>query len=102
MGVAADGLKAELAIYNLIPGCAANIESESGQAVFSGIGFESRNVRAINPASTGLVGRCDAQRSPVFMLPDLKGGEHFSLFLLGDAHSPILTGALNQVMPAGQ
>ncbi|WP_322996994.1 hypothetical protein [Castellaniella sp.] len=101
-GVAADGLKAELAVYNLIPGCTAQIALESGQSVFTDIDFESRNVRAINPVSTGLVGRCDAQKSSVFMLQNLKSGDHFSLFLIGNSHAPILIGALNQIMPTSQ
>ncbi|MFT0533494.1 hypothetical protein ACMHYJ_11810 [Castellaniella hirudinis] len=101
-GVAADGLKAELAIYNLIPGCTAEISLESGQAVFTDVAFQGRQARAINPIRTGLTGACGAEQSPVFILPELKGGDHFSLFLLGDSHSPILAGALNQVMPSGQ
>ncbi|WP_323016317.1 alginate O-acetyltransferase AlgF [Castellaniella sp.] len=98
--VAADGLKAELAVYNLVPACsAASIALNGGQQVFSDVVFGGRKARAINPIKAGLIGGCAESHSPVFDLPELKGGDHFSLFLLGNPTSPVLTGALNKLMP---
>ncbi|VVE27363.1 cell morphology protein [Pandoraea capi] len=96
---AADGLKAELAAYNLVPGCTAKIGVANGPTVFPGIADGARVARAINPVSASLVGECAGHASVALALPPLKGGDRYSLFLVGTAESPALVGATNRTQP---
>ncbi|WP_168162885.1 MULTISPECIES: alginate O-acetyltransferase AlgF [Pandoraea] len=94
-----DGLKAELAIYNLVPGCTAKIGVANGPTVFPNVADGTRAARAINPVSASLVGECAGHASVPLALPPLKGGDRYSLFLVGTAQSPVLVGATNRVLP---
>jgi len=96
---AADGLKAELAVYNLVPGCSAKVGVANGPTVFQSVPDGARAVRAINPVSASLAGDCAGHVSAPFALPSLKAGDRFSLFLVGTAEAPVLTGAVNRTEP---
>lgn len=93
---AADGLKAELAVYNLVPGCTAKVGVAGGPTVFPAVADGARAARAINPVSASLVGECAGHASAPLALPPLKGGDRYSLFLVGTAQAPVLVGATNR------
>lgn len=96
---AADGMKAELSAYNLVPSCAAAIRVTGGPAVFGSLASGARAARAINPVSASLDGACGAHVSAPQALPALKAGDRYSLFLVGTAQSPALVGMLNRTEP---
>ncbi|WP_174997394.1 alginate O-acetyltransferase AlgF [Pandoraea iniqua] len=96
---AADGLKAELAVYNLVPGCTAKVGVAGGPTVFPAVADGARAARAINPVSASLVGECAGHTSAPLALPPLKGGDRYSLFLVGTAQAPVLVGATNRTEP---
>lgn len=98
-GEAADGLKAELAVYNLVPACAASVSIANGPTVFSEVAENTRAARSINPVSAELVGACADKLSAPFHLPMLKAGDRYSLFLVGTAASPVLIGQENRTEP---
>ncbi|MFM0247331.1 Alginate O-acetyl transferase AlgF [Burkholderia sp. GAS332] len=94
-----DGLKAELRFYNLATGCSGNLAIADGPNVFSSIGAGEMRMRAINPVQAKLVGACGAAQSGTLALPPLKAGDHYSVFLVGDAAHPQLLGRIDQVAP---
>lgn len=99
-GAAADGLKAELAAYNLVPGCAAaTISLGNGAAVFQNLAEKTRAVRAINPVSASLGGQCAGASSAPLALPALKAGDRYSMFLVGTPAAPVLVGVTNRTEP---
>src|SRR5690606_37645652 len=98
-GAAPDGLKAELAVYNLVPACSANVSIVNGSMVFGGVAEHTRNARSINPVAAQLVGECAGKFSLPVQLPMLKPGDRYSLFLTGTAAAPILTGQENRTEP---
>jgi alginate O-acetyltransferase complex protein AlgF len=95
----ADGMKAELSAYNLVPSCAAAIRIAGGPAVFTDIAYGSRAARTINPVAASIEGACGAHVSTPLALPALKAGDHYSLFLIGTAQQPALAGTLNRTEP---
>lgn len=99
-GAAADGLKAELAAYNLVAGCAtATLALGNGSAVFQNLAEKARAVRAINPVSASLAGRCAGASSAPLALPALKAGDRYSMFLVGTPEAPVLVGVTNRTEP---
>ncbi|RAR54875.1 alginate O-acetyltransferase complex protein AlgF [Paraburkholderia unamae] len=96
---AADGLKAELSAYNLVPACTAAIRVVGGPAVFGALAYGARAARATNPVSASLDGACGAHVSAPQALPALKAGDRYSLFLVGTAGHPALVGMLNRTEP---
>jgi alginate O-acetyltransferase complex protein AlgF len=96
---AADGMKAELSAYNLVPSCAAAIRVAGGATVFGSLASGTRAARAINPVSASLDGACGTHVSAPQALPALKAGDRYSLFLVGTAEQPALVGMLNRTEP---
>ncbi|MGF6569619.1 alginate O-acetyltransferase complex protein AlgF [Paraburkholderia sp. GAS333] len=96
---AADGMKAELSAYNLVPSCAAAIRVAGGPTVFGSLASGTRAARAINPVSASLDGACGAHVSAAQALPALKAGDRYSVFLVGTAEQPTLVGMLNRTEP---
>ncbi len=96
---AADGMKAELSAYNLVPSCAAAIRVAGGATVFGSLASGARAARAINPVSASLDGACGTHVSAPQALPALKAGDRYSLFLVGTAEQPVLVGTLNRTEP---
>jgi len=86
------GLKAELALYNLVQGCSAKLSLAAGAVVLPSVAEATRAVRAINPVQAVLVGQCGASTSAPLELPALKAGDRYSLFLIGGADAPVLKG----------
>ena len=85
-------LKADLRIYNLVPGCRATISVVDGPVVFEGVGERETRRRVVNPIKAELVGRCGQSESQPYRLPALKAGDHYSLFLAGTVDAPVLVG----------
>lgn len=85
-------LKADLRVYNFVPGCQATISVAGGSVVFEGVGERETRRRVINPIGAELVGQCGQIESAPYRLPVLKAADHYSLFLVGSAGSPVLVG----------
>ena len=93
------GLKAELALYNLVPGCNARLELSSGDVVLASVAEASRGTRAINPVQATLLAKCGARASAPLQLPALKAGDRYSLFVTGTANAPVLKGQAARTEP---
>lgn len=93
------GLKAELALYNLVPGCNARLELSSGDVVLASVAEASRGTRAINPVQATLLAKCGARASAPLQLPALKAGDRYSLFVTGTANAPVLKGLAARTEP---
>lgn len=79
-------LKAELRLYNLVPGCAARLALAQGPAIFEHLPHQASTRRYINPVKASLVASCDGGATAAPMaLPAMKPGDHVSLFLSGAA-----------------
>lgn len=94
-----DDLKAELRLYNLVPGCVGAVAIAAGPTVFKDVPEAESRRRAINPVEASLVGKCGAKESAPMRLPSLKAGDHYSLFLIGASEAPILAGQLDSTEP---
>ncbi|WP_343315326.1 alginate O-acetyltransferase AlgF [Brucella sp. BE17] len=97
-----DDLKAELRLYNLVPGCNASLALADGPDVFKDVAPGTSMRRSINPVSADLLGKCAAVTSNAFSLPSLKAGDRFSLFLTGSADKPALGGQTDRTVMPGQ
>lgn len=93
------GLKAELALYNLVPGCNARLELNSGDVVLASVAEASRGTRAINPVQATLLAKCGTRASAPLQLPALKAGDRYSLFVTGTANAPVLKGQAARTQP---
>ncbi|MFC4624916.1 hypothetical protein ACFO1V_06720 [Daeguia caeni] len=91
-----DDLKAELRVYNLLPGCNGEVVIASGQTVFKDVAVGTSRQRSINPVKAQLQGKCADAVSAPLQLPDLKAGDRYSLFLVGTADKPVLVGQIDQ------
>lgn len=93
-------LKAQLRVYNLVPGCAASVAvADGGPVVFEGVATNDTRQRAINPIEAVLAASCGAAVSQPLKLPPLKAGDHYSLFLLPGASGPKLAGQRDETEP---
>ncbi|MFG1227835.1 alginate O-acetyltransferase AlgF [Xanthobacter wiegelii] len=93
-------LKAQLRVYNLVPGCAASVTvADGGPVVFEGVATNDTRQRAINPIEAVLAATCGAAVSQPLKLPPLKAGDHYSLFLLPGANGPKLAGQRDETEP---
>jgi hypothetical protein len=93
------GLNAELIFYNLAAACQAKLALSDGPTVFDTVASGSARQRAVNPVAAALAGTCGGQATSPVSLPDLKAGDYYSLFLIGEASAPKLVGALDQTAP---
>lgn len=93
-------LKAQLRVYNLVPGCAASVAvADGGPVVFEGVATNDTRQRAINPIEAVLAASCGAEVAQPLKLPPLKAGDHYSLFLLPGANGPKLAGQRDETEP---
>ncbi len=97
-----DDLKAELRAYNLVAGCTAEIIVASGPKVFGDVETGTSQRRSINPVAADLQGKCGQAVSKPLSLPNLKAGDRFSLFLVGQADAPVLRGQIDRTDMAAQ
>lgn len=93
-------LKAQLRFYNLVPGCAGAVAvADGGPVVFEGVATNDTRQRAINPIEAVIAASCGPAVAPPLKLPQLKAGDHYSLFLLPGASGPKLTGQRDETEP---
>ena len=91
-------LKAELRFFNLIPHCDASLRIAGGPTIFDVAEFVSVKSRTINPVQAQLEASCNG-RGATFRLPQLRPGDHYSLFFREVANQPDLTGQLDETEP---
>ena len=94
----ANDLKAQLRFFNLIPGCEASLKVADGPSVFDAATFGSVKSRAINPVQARLEASCNGRSAPS-RLPQLRAGDHYSLFFREVAGKPTLTGQFDETEP---
>jgi len=95
-----DALKAELRFYNLASDCpTGQLQVQGGPALFSEVKPASSQARAINPVSANLSAGCGAAQAKALALPQLQPGDHYALFLTGNASQPVLRGELAGTAP---
>ena len=75
-------LKAQLRFFNLASGCQASLRVANGPVIFDATAIRNVRSRTINPVQAQLEALCDGQ-SISFVLPQLRAGNHFSVFLRG-------------------
>jgi alginate O-acetyltransferase complex protein AlgF len=92
-----NALKADLRIYNFVPGCIASILVDKKIKVFDNLFEGASQRRAINPVVVDLVAMCGKAESPTFTLPQLQPGSRYSLFLTGDIAKPVIIGNMDSV-----
>ncbi|WKL54745.1 alginate O-acetyltransferase AlgF [Pseudomonas kielensis] len=92
-----DALKAELRFYNLASDCPKGslAVADGGPVLFADVAAHSTTARAINPVSASLSAGCGKATAEKLALPQLKPGDHYSLFLTGSATAPVLRGQLS-------
>jgi alginate O-acetyltransferase complex protein AlgF len=92
-----NALKADLRIYNFVPGCTASVLVDKKVKVFDNLAEGASQRRAINPVVVDLVAMCDKAESPIFTLPQLQPGSRYSLFLTGNIAKPVIIGNTDSV-----
>ena len=99
-----DAMKAELRFYNLASDCAKGSLSvaDGGPQLFADVAPNSSSTRAINPVSASLTAGCGSAATEKLALPQLRAGDHYSLFLTGSAAKPVLKGLLSSTEPVGK
>jgi alginate O-acetyltransferase complex protein AlgF len=92
-------LKAQLRLFNLALGCQASLRVVDGPVIFDTTAARNFRSRTINPVQARLEAVCDGQNVS-FALPQLRAGDHFSLFLSGKAGEQLnLSGQFDETEP---
>ena len=92
-------LKAQLRFFNLAVGCQASLKVANGPVIFEATEVRSVRSRAINPVQAQLEASCNGQ-SILLALPQLRAGDHFSIFLRGTAGEQLrLSGQHDETEP---
>ena len=91
-------LKAQLRFFNLAPGCKAALRIVDGPVVFDGTDFGDFKSRAINPVQARLQADCDGSTTQI-ELPQLKSGDHYSLFVRKLNGTMALSGQFDETEP---
>jgi alginate O-acetyltransferase complex protein AlgF len=94
----ANDLKAQLRFFNLIAGCEASLKVAEGPSVFDAATFGSVKSRAINPVQAQLEASCNGHSAPS-RLPQLRAGDHYSLFFREVGGEPALSGQFDETEP---
>lgn len=89
---AGDGLKARLRFFNLVSGCTATLKLSDGPTIFDQAPFESVQARTINPVTAKLEGSCGEGGAAQMILPQLRAGDSYSIFLRKGADRLSLAG----------
>lgn len=92
-----NALKADLRVYNLVPGCTATVTADKELKVFDNLPEGETRRRAINPVAVDLAALCGKASSAALALPQLQPGARYSMFITGEASAPVLTGKLDVV-----
>ena len=92
-------LKAQLRFFNLSCGGQASLRVADGPVIFDVAAVKNFRSRTINPVQARLEVLCDGQ-STSFALPQLRAGDHFSIFLRGKVGEPLnLSGQFDETEP---
>lgn len=91
-------LKAQLRFFNLVATCDATLKVANGPIVFDTTAFKSVRSRAINPVQARLEASCGG-RSASYELPQLRSGDHVSLFLRETVGGLGLSGQFDETEP---
>jgi alginate O-acetyltransferase complex protein AlgF len=94
----ASDLKAQLRFFNLVPGCEATLRIAEGPTVFDAVAFTTVKSRAINPVEAQLEATCGGSNVSL-KLPQLRAGDHYSLFLTQTGGRSALTGQFDETEP---
>jgi alginate O-acetyltransferase complex protein AlgF len=94
----ANDLKAQLRFFNLIAGCEASLKVAEGPSIFDAATFGSVKSRAINPVQAQLEASCNGHSAPS-RLPQLRAGDHYSLFFREVGGEPALSGQFDETEP---
>jgi alginate O-acetyltransferase complex protein AlgF len=94
----ASDLKAQLRFFNLMPGCEAMLRIAEGPTVFDAVAFTTVKSRAINPVEAQLEASCGGSNVSL-KLPQLRAGDHYSLFLTQAGGKSALTGQSDETEP---
>ncbi len=99
-----NALKATIHFYNLNKDCTYGrlLVSPQGAVLIQDVPPSGWAARAVNPISAKLSAACKDLITNEIELPELRGGEHFSVFLRGAGSVPSLTGQINGVDPYKQ
>lgn len=93
-----DDLKAQLRFFNLVPNCEAELKISGGPTIFDAATARNVRSRAINPVQAQLEASCGGRSAP-FKLPQLRSGDHYSLFLRETAGTLALSGQFDETEP---
>lgn len=93
-----EDLKAKLRFFNLVPDCVAALRIAGGPAIFDKVPFETVQARSINPVTATIEGSCGDTAASV-ALPQLRPGDHYSIFLRKISDRLLLTGQLDETEP---
>jgi alginate O-acetyltransferase complex protein AlgF len=94
----ASDLKAQLRFFNLMPGCEATLRIAEGPTVFDAVAFTAVKSRAINPVEAQLEATCGGS-NVALKLPQLRAGDHYSLFLTATGGKGVLSGQFDETEP---
>lgn len=97
-GSNASDLKAQLRFFNLMPGCEATLRIAEGPTVFDAVAFTAVKSRAINPVEAQLEVTCGGSNASL-KLPQLRAGDHYSLFLTQTGGKGVLSGQFDETEP---
>jgi hypothetical protein len=75
-----DDLKAQLRFFNLAGGCDATLKVAGGPQIFAATAPATVRARAVNPVRADVEAGC-GDRTATLALPQLRPGDHFSMFL---------------------
>ena len=90
-GLEFNQLRARLAFYNVIQGCADGSLTLQGsnQAVFTGVAPNTTKSRSVNPTAASVRAACGGKPAPVQDLGKLEAGGQYSVWLMAPAGTPV-------------
>jgi hypothetical protein len=90
-GLEFNQLRARLAFYNVIQGCADGSLTLQGsnQAVFTGVAPNTTKSRSVNPTAASVRATCGGKPAPVQDLGKLEAGGQYSVWLMAPAGTPV-------------
>lgn len=91
-------LKAQLRFFNLAPDCKALLRIVDGPVIFDETSFGGFRSRAINPVRARLRAECHGNAAE-YELPQLKSGDHYSLFFRKPGTTIELSGQFDETEP---
>ena len=84
--------------FNLVPDCTAALRISDGPTIFENADFETVQSRTINPVTAKLESSCGGS-SAALVLPQLRAGDYYSIFLRRDPDGLSVTGQLDETEP---